>query len=155
MLQGAESRTRAICVWRGSRSRASSWRIHALFIVVPVLTIARSPYNSGWVTRYMWPRLKYRLEVRGRSPGNVAVSASCSFHDWSPGGFSEVLPAWPVCLVSRFPPVGVTWRGYAAPRTILWTVADTWGDMAFWQALSHLIVLYKPAWPLTAFPNEM
>jgi hypothetical protein len=64
-----------------------------------------------WVRLHdMWgPKLKYRLEVRRRPPGDVAISISESFHGWSPRGFSVVPLSWPASLVVTLPSWG--WRG--------------------------------------------
>jgi hypothetical protein len=80
----------------------------------------------------MWgPRLKYLLGVPRRPPGDVGVSALGSFHGWSPGGFSEVPPDWPLSLVATLPHMRVTWRGYAALFIGPWIVADRCGNSAF------------------------
>jgi hypothetical protein len=75
--------------------------------------------------------LKYRLEVRGRPPGDVTISAPGSFHGWSMGDFSEVSTVWPTSLVATLPLVGVTWRSCAALCTNLQIIADRRGNMAF------------------------
>jgi hypothetical protein len=55
----------------------------------------------------MWGlMLKYCLEVRERSSGDVAVFASCCFHGRSLRGLSEVSLAWPACLVAMLSPWG-------------------------------------------------
>jgi hypothetical protein len=79
----------------------------------------------------MWgPKLKYRLEVRGRPLGDVVISVPGSFYGWSPGGFSVVPPTWPASLVATLPLLGVTWRVYATSSTSLWTIASKCGNNA-------------------------
>jgi hypothetical protein len=79
----------------------------------------------------MWgPKLKYRLEVWERPPGDVVISVPGSVCGWSPGGFSMVPPAWPASLVATIPLMGVTWRVYATSCTGLWTVAGKCGNNA-------------------------
>jgi hypothetical protein len=57
----------------------------------------------------MWdPRLKYRLEVQGRSPSDVVISTSFSFRGSSPRGIPVVSLAGSACMDDTFSLVGVT-----------------------------------------------
>jgi hypothetical protein len=57
-------------------------------------------------------------------------------------------------MVDTFPLVGGDVEGLCYACISLWTIADGRGDMAFRQAPSHLVVLYRLVQPWIAFLGE-